>query len=44
MHVIAPEKHKQNVRLRNSPRNIERLAGDFVERNKILAVIATLKA
>lgn len=43
MHVIAPEKHKQNVRLRNSPRNIERLAGDFAE-GKVLAVIATLKA
>lgn len=43
IHIIPPEKHKQNVRLQNPPRNTERLTGDLAESNELFAVITTLK-
>lgn len=42
--VISPEKHKQNVRLQNPPRNTESLTGDLAKRNEVFAVITTLKS
>lgn len=42
--VISPEKHKQNVRLQNPPRNTEMLIGNLAKRNEVFAVITTLKS
>lgn len=42
--VISSEKHKQNVRSQNPPRNAERLTGDLAESNEVFAVITTLKS